>query len=158
MGATCSIAEAKIEYCFQTIPQLMADLRNLRTVVASLQQTSAVVADVNKIELSLKNWRRAEAALGASVKMSDPNNCHSFVYMANVLYEYLLKNPDESYRINTDIKLGQTLKELMPSHIEDEFWFDYNMNVFKLCDFRMCVLSARRNYDELKQKFAKIWF
>ena len=54
MGATCSIAEAKIEYCFQTIPQLMADLRNLRTVVASLQQSSAVAADVNKIISDVK--------------------------------------------------------------------------------------------------------
>ena len=54
MGATCSIAEAKIEYCFQTIPQLMTELRNLRTVVATLPQTSAVVADVNKIVADVK--------------------------------------------------------------------------------------------------------
>ena len=53
MGATCSniaVVETKIDAVAQDIATLVGDLHNLRVVVASLPQTSAVVADVNKIK------------------------------------------------------------------------------------------------------------
>ena len=77
--------------------------------------------------------------------MAEHTNCESFNYMANVLYEHLLNNPAKSFEINTDKKLAQTLNILIPPHLEDEFWFDYNMEVFKLSDFHECVLSVRKS-------------
>jgi len=58
MGQSCSshqtmlqlaVYEAKIEYCFKNLPQLMTDLQALQSAVKALPQLPAVVSDIKDV-------------------------------------------------------------------------------------------------------------